>query len=71
MQQHLHESLVQRVQNSLEEAPAVQLSAQCPGVALTSLGGLRETLPAPYPAPGIPPPPPALGNKLPQGTGVG
>lgn len=40
MQQHLHESMVQRVQNSLEEAPAVQLSAQCPRVALTSLGGL-------------------------------
>ena len=36
----LHKSLVQHVQNSLEEAPAVQLSAQCPGVAFTSLGGL-------------------------------
>lgn len=40
MQQHLHELLVQCIQNSLEEAPAVQLSAQCPRVALTSLGGL-------------------------------
>lgn len=45
----LHESLAQHVRNSLEEAPAVQLSAECPGVAFAALGGLREIPPSALP----------------------